>query len=166
MSKKKNRNRNRNKNKSNGQNRSVIVKSKSKKRPGLKTFAVLAALLMVSVAGIASYKQHYSSLTDLSVIGSGVPVVVQVHDPSCPSCRKLKSNTESALARIKGDLHYRIADLHTGAGRSIASKYNAQKVTLLTFAGDGEYLNSYVGIRSVESLETVFERLASDKKSK
>jgi len=155
----------RKKNKSNKRNRTIVVKRKSK-RPGLKTFAVLAALLMVSFAGIASYKQHYNTLIDLSVIGSGIPVVVQVHDPSCPSCRKLKANTESALARVKGEIHYRIADLHTGAGRAIASKYHARKVTLLTFNGDGEFLNSHVGIRSVETLESIFGQLIASNQSK
>lgn len=152
----------RKKNKSNRQSRSMIIKKKARK-PGLKSFVVMGALLLVSFAAIASYKHHYDTMTDLSVIGSGVPVVVQVHDPSCPSCRKLKSNTESALAKVKGELHYRIADLHTRDGRIMANKYHAQKVTLLTFDGDGELLNSHVGIRSVESLESIFNRLVKQK---
>lgn len=154
----------RKKNKSNRQSRSIIIKKKSRKH-GFKSFAVMAALLMVSFAAIASYKHHYDTMTDLSVIGDGVPVVVQVHDPSCPSCRKLKSNAESALARVKGKIHYRIADLHTGEGRSMANKYHARKVTLLTFDGDGEFLNRHVGIRSVDSLESVFNRLIKQNES-
>lgn len=147
-------------------NQTIITKRKQNKPglPGLKAFALLATFLMASYAAIASYKNHYDTLTDLSVIGNGVPVVVQVHDPSCPSCRKLKSNTESALARVKGDLQYRIADLHSSTGRLLARKYHAQKVTLLTFDAKGEFLDSHVGIQSVDALESLFRRLATTDK--
>jgi len=35
--------------------------------------------------------------TDLSRLGNGIPAIVQVHDPQCPSCRALQRQTRLAL---------------------------------------------------------------------
>lgn len=97
---------------------------------------------------------------DLSVIGAGSPVVLQVHDPSCPSCRALMRSTESALSS-QPSITYRIADLTTPEGRAIGQQYGVGKVTLLLFNGGGKHLATLQGVKPVSELTTTFERYFS-----
>lgn len=100
---------------------------------------------------IHNYDVNQKALHDLSVIGQGKPVVVQVHDPSCPSCRQLKRATEKAMTSLPG-LHYRIADLGKEPGRRLANEHNAGKVTLLLFRADGRRTGRIEGVHSAQEL--------------
>ena len=88
-------------------------KSKKFKFRGLIYGIVLAAM---ATTGLAFYKQQYEIEHDLSVIGNGLPTVVQIHDPNCPLCRQLKKNTETALQKYGDTIQYRIADIGTNQG--------------------------------------------------
>ena len=125
---------------------------------------IVAGLVMIllSYTGLAAYKQNRNEIHDLSVIGNGKPTVVQVHDPGCPSCRALKSNTQSALKRLDSDLQYRIASLKTPEGRTLAHRYRVGKITLLVFDGDGELLDSYQGVKSVDTLELLLAKVVTN----
>ncbi len=100
-------------------------------------------------------------LHDLEVIGNGVPVVVQVHDTSCPTCRRLKS-VMSAVMDDKDDVTYRIADLSTPDGRDMAQRYRVPKVTLLFFDARGEHRYTHTGLESAERIETIVDDVLSE----
>ena len=119
--------------------------------------ALLLGCATTAGAAIHFYDQGNRELHDLSVIGSGVPVVLQVHDPSCALCRKLKSATERALEELPG-VNYRIADLTTPAGREIGEKYNVGKVTLLLFDARGKHVDTIQGVTPVDELLRSFRR--------
>ena len=140
-------------------------KGARRKGPGWKAFAVLVGLVTVSFAGLAAYKQDWKQTHDLSVIGNGTPTVVQVHDPSCPQCRELKENAQIAMRRVSGDIQYRIADLNTAKGRALAGQHDAGKVTLLTFDAEGQFLDKYTGVMSVETLERLLSPIAGPPKT-
>jgi len=113
----------------------------------------------VSVAGAKAYKGHWQEMTDLSVIGNGVPTVVQVHDPGCKLCTALKASTTRALGEFDDRIQYRIAEIGSAKGRAFAAKHNVQHVTLVTFTGSGQVVNTLHGVREADELSPYFERL-------
>ena len=125
------------------------------------TVAIVLVLGSLSYVGFAAYKQNWNEMHDLSAIGNGIPTVVQVHDPNCALCRSLKKNTQKAIDRVGGDIQYRIAGLHTPAGRDFAARYSVGKVTLLTFDGSGKFLNQYQGVKEVATLERLLTPVAT-----
>ena len=114
-------------------------------------------LAIVGAVGIHQYDVRAKTLHDLSIIGEGEPVVLQVHDPSCRLCRQLKSSTESALESLP-HIHYRIADLTTNKGREIGDRYRVGKVTLLLFDKKGEHVHTVQGVTPADQLKATFER--------
>lgn len=117
---------------------------------------MVAILVSVSGAGIATFKHRYEKAHDLSVIGNGIPTVVQIHDPGCPKCRKLRENATTALRRVDHDIQYRIADITTRPGRLLQRVHQVPHVTLLLFDGGGELKRVISGVSGVESLERAF----------
>ena len=119
----------------------------------------LAAVLTVSVIGVAlaAFKKGYDIEHDLSVVGQGVPTVVQVHDPGCQLCQRLRKNANTAMRGFDGKLLYRVADVTTPAGHAIQRRHQVPHVTLLLFDGDGELRNVLNGVRDSDSLRKAFE---------
>lgn len=118
---------------------------------GAGAFAVLG----VSAGALSAYDKKQRTLHDLSVIGQGSPVVVQIHDPSCPTCRQLKSRSTTAL-QGNDDVVYRLADVTTAEGKRLQSKYGVEKITLLLFDGEGRRVRTIRGLQSVDYLEAAF----------
>ena len=124
------------------------------RRAVLRSSAVAVAL---GVGGWTLHRHDVGSRRrhDLGAIGRGTPVVVQVHDPSCPSCRRLMCATGTALESFP-DVEYRIADLATGPGRAFGSRHGASKVTLLLFDARGRLVDTIEGVRTPEHLRDAF----------
>ncbi len=125
-----------------------------------KVFAAVFTLGAISVAGATAYRNHWQEVTDLSVIGNGMPTVVQVHDPGCKLCQALKANTTVALGDFDDSIQYRIVEINTPAGRAFASKHNVRHVTLVTFTGSGRVVDKLQGVKEPEELTPYFDRLA------
>lgn len=107
------------------------ARARTRNLPSSRAILVMAALLALSAGGLAAYKQHWEATRDVSVIGTGVHAVVQVHDPACSLCRTLESNTERALAGLDAPIEYRIADIHPPQGRALQHRHQVPHVTLL-----------------------------------
>lgn len=142
----------------NHQNKSKDAKAK----PAIsrRNLLLLLGATPVAIAGGYQIHQHDVSsrtLHDLSIIGEGTPVVLQVHDPSCQLCRRLKKSTESALETMP-DIAYRIADLNEEEGREIAQRYGVGKVTLLLFDGAGKHVHTVQGVTPKDELISRFEQ--------
>lgn len=98
---------------------------------------------------------------DLSRIGKGVPTVVQVHDPDCPSCRSLMREARAAMEAFGPDeLQYVIANLQTPEGQELASRHGVGKVTLLLMDADGRRRATLPGEASSAVLLPDFRRHA------
>lgn len=94
---------------------------------------------------------------DLTRIGQGVPTVVQIHDPQCPSCAQLQRETRRAVSEFdETELQFVVANIRTQSGRSLADAHGVGHVTLLLFDGEGERVDVIVGNRSSRVLEQVF----------
>ena len=107
--------------------------------------------------GVAIHRHDVRTRTrhDLSVLGAGTPVVVQVHDPSCRLCRRLMANTLAALGE-RDDVLYRVADLTDREGAAFGARYGVGKVTLLLFDGRGRHVDTVQGVTPPEALAERF----------
>ena len=116
------------------------------------------AALALGGAGWALHRHDAASRRrhDLGAIGAGRPVVVQVHDPSCPMCRRLMAATETALEAFPG-VEYRVADLTESAGREFGERHRASKVTLVLFDARGRRVRTLEGVRTPEALTAAFD---------
>ena len=110
----------------------------------------------VASAGVAAYKQGHATLHDLSVVGNGVPSVVQIHDPGCRLCQALKSNAQGAMGKFEGQLNYRLSNIRTKPGRTLARRYDVPHVTLLFFDGEGKHTRTTSGVLEEDTLEHLF----------
>ena len=117
-----------------------------------------AAVLVAGFGGgaVMAYDKNRRELHDLSSIVNGSPVVVQIHDPNCPTCRCLKSRSLTALEGLDG-VQFRLADIFTPEGKAIQRKYGVQTITLLLFDGEGKHIQTIVGLQELDQLKAVFE---------
>ena len=152
--------RNKTKRKSSPQKRTnPAARTKSRRWRGLRQFILSFAILGAVVGtGLAAFKHNYDISHDLSVIGKGVPAVVQIHDPNCSLCNQLRRNASSAVDQFGDRLLYRIADISTPAGRAMQLRHDVPHVTLLLFDGEGKLRKVLNGVKSDEVLERSFER--------
>ncbi len=133
-------------------------RTKARKWREIRQFTIAFALLAVVVgSGLAAFKHSYDGSHDLSVIGKGVPAVVQIHDPNCPLCNQLRRNASSAAERFGKRLLFRIADISTPAGRQLQHAHNVPHVTLLLFDGKGQMRKVLTGVKSDEVLYQAFD---------
>lgn len=137
----------------------------AKKMTGLvkKTFIALA-ILAVPMAWLITNEHTARAESDLSVIGSGTPVAVQIHDHSCPLCQRLKANAETALAEMEVPPAWRIADINTTKGAEFASQQGVGHVTILLFDAQGNRQEIIQGVTSVSVLRNSFEQLNASRR--
>ena len=95
---------------------------------------------------------------DLSPLGNGTPMIVQIHDPSCVRCRTLMRATRRALKQFDEDqITYRVANITLPEGQNFASRYGVGHVTLLLFNGKGELIDRVHGEHSKSQLVEIFK---------
>lgn len=132
----------------------------AKKKSGLvKKTLILLAFLAVPIAWLIANDHAAREASDLSVIGSGTPVAVQIHDHSCPLCQRLKANAESALAQMDTPPAWRIVDINTTKGADFANQHGVSHVTILLFDAQGHREETIQGVTSVNALRDSFEQL-------
>ncbi|RUR26714.1 hypothetical protein ELY33_16520 [Vreelandella andesensis] len=125
---------------------------------------IIIAFLAVPIAWLIANEHTSKAESDLSVIGSGVPVAVQIHDHSCPLCQRLKANAEEAIAKSEVPPEWRIVDINTTKGADFANQYGVGHVTILLFDGHGNRQETIQGVTSVQALTSSFEQLTSSRR--
>ncbi len=120
-------------------------------------------LVLAAVGGVGWYFVGEVRATireeDLSRIGNGIPTVVQIHDPQCPTCRALQREVRDALEAFdSGELQYLVANIRTDEGRRLANAHGVGHVTLLLLDGDGERRDVLAGPNSAAYLESAFRQ--------
>lgn len=121
---------------------------------------MLIALPVAGGAGAAIHRYDVQNrgLHDLTLIGQGSPVVVQIHDPKCQQCHRLMNNTRKAL-ESQDDVLFKVADITSGDGAQFQRKYNANTVSLLLFNSNGRQVDTVQGVTSVDELKRRFASL-------
>lgn len=125
--------------------------------------SLVYSVAIAAVAGTGSYfvstmiaSARESKLGD---IGNGLPTVVQIHDPSCPTCNALLGEARDATCAIGEDkLQFRVANLNTDEGYAMAKEHGVGKITLLLFDGQGKRRLILRGMNEAENLIPAFER--------
>ena len=142
--------------------------SKAKAKQAASTSQSRRKFIMLPVAALAIGGTAYGlnavesgkrELHDLTVIGQGQPVIVQIHDPKCPTCRRLKNIMNNAL-ESDDPVQYRLADITTPEGKALQCKYDDPNVTLLYFDKRGKHVHTTQGLQTKEQIrnavDTVF----------
>ncbi|MEM9551440.1 MAG: thioredoxin family protein [Pseudomonadota bacterium] len=122
----------------------------------LRNGAIAAAAL--GGAGIWTVRsvQAMAAERDLTRIGQGKPVIVQVHDPQCSTCTALQRETRRALKQFgECDLVYLVADITQPDGGRFARRYGVPHVTLLLFDGEGSLRDTVHGMHSRAELRPI-----------
>ena len=124
----------------------------------------LLAATIASVAAIAggtavhAYDKRNRLMYDLGIIGGGTPVVVQIHDPGCPTCRRLKSRVTAALQDTP-TIAYRLADITQPAGKAFQEHHDVPHVTLLWFDGAGKLAHQSTGLQTQREIQATARQL-------
>ena len=146
-------------NKANQQKAETANRRPTRKWRELRRFALVFGLLATVVGtGLAAFKHSYDISHDLSVIGQGTPVVVQIHDPNCSLCNQLRRHAGNAIDHFGEErLLYRIADISTPGGRQLQMRHQVPHVTLLLFDGKGEVRRVLNGVKGEDTLKHAFD---------
>ncbi len=135
--------------------------AKAQSRRAMLQYGGLGAVLLLG-GGYFGTRALQASIaeTDLTRVGQGTPAVVQIHDPGCPICNKLQKEARKALDAMDGDQPaYLVANIKTLEGSTFAANYGVPHVTLLTFDGEGQLVDTLRGAREAAELTTAFESL-------
>lgn len=138
--------------------------AKHRLKKAARQLLIVLAFLAVPIAWLIANDRTVSAASDLSVIGSGTPVAVQIHDHSCPLCQRLKANAEDALAQMDAPPEWRIVDINTTKGADFANQYGVGHVTILLFDEQGTRQETIQGVTSTRALMSSFEQLTSSRR--
>lgn len=120
---------------------------------------VVGGAVVIGGAGVWGVTSVRADLAeqDLSIIGSGVPTIVQVHDPTCPVCLRLQKETRAALEMMPdADIAYRVASITSDVGSAFASAHGSSHATLLLFDGSGTITRRIQGEQERNMLYAAF----------
>ena len=149
---------------------------KSGQKPGLaakrklhwgriaKRGLLVSAMLAIFAVAVAAYSHNKQQEYDLTVIGNGTPTVVQVHDPNCQFCRRLKSNLNSVQADFMPEVQFKTANIASAKGRKFASQHNVPHVTLLFFNKRGKRVHIQQGVTAPDKIRTLLQSLVQGRR--
>ena len=96
---------------------------------------------------------------DLSRIGQGIPVIVQIHDPQCGLCRNLQREARAALNQFdRDDVTYLVANIKSQDGAAFQARMGLPHVTLVLFDGAGNRVHTVQGVTPREELAATFRQ--------
>ena len=120
-----------------------------KKSPVVKVIVAIFILGMLWLV-VANLPRGYSR--DLSQIGKGKNVVVQVHDHNLVGSIDLMESLNTLRPEYAGSVEFVVADLLTPEGRAFAATHNVSAVTLVFFAPDGTQRGGVKGVQELNVL--------------
>lgn len=124
-----------------------------------KLFTILCFVAVLAVPTYA-YMQNVKAEYDLSVVGNGIPTVVQIHDPGCRLCNRLKSNLGDVKGEFNERIQFKTANIKKKSGRDFAAKYKVPHVTLLFFNKAGDRVDTMQGVSSSVDIKDSLDSLA------
>lgn len=121
-----------------------------------------AFVALISVT-ITVYSKMRQVEYDLSVIGNGTATVVQIHDPNCQLCRRLKGNLDSVKGDFTDNIQFKTANIASAKGRAFANKHRVPHVTLLFFNKKGQRVNTLQGVTPKDEIKQALDQLAKSR---
>lgn len=129
----------------------------------LQKSAIASLFLLVFGGGLAFHIKASQIEHDLTVIGNGQATVVQVHDPGCQLCQRLKGNLDSVKGDFSDNIQFKTANIKTGAGREFADQHGVPHVTLLFFNERGQRVNVLQGVIPKEEIRSALKELVKER---
>lgn len=120
-----------------------------KKSPVGKVIIAIFILGMLWLV-VANLPRGYSR--DLSLIGQGKNVLVQVHDHNLVGSIDLMESLNTLRPEYAKSVEFVVADLLTPEGRAFAATHNVSAVTLVFFAPDGTQRGAVQGTQDLDAL--------------
>ena len=127
-------------------------------RRSLVKLGIATVFAVPAYAAISAYSRNLEMQRDLSVIGQGIPTLIQVHDESCPDCRKLLSSVNAVLDEFP-KIQFKIADLKSTKGIKFATHHQASKVTLMYFDSRGKKIDVVSGLQTKDEVRSFIKRV-------
>jgi len=121
---------------------------------------IVGGIVAVGGIGLLGVNKVRADLAeqDLSIVGSGMPVIVQVHDPSCPICLALQKEARAAMETVdNSELEYRVASIASDVGSAFADRHNSAHATLLFFDADGAITQRVHAPSDRDTLQAAFQ---------
>ena len=111
-------------------------------------------------AWVISSARALAEEQDLSRLGSGIPTIVQIHDPQCSMCTELQRETRKALRCFdEEEVMYLVASIRTPQGAQFAVSRGLPHVTLVLLDSQGETNSVLQGVRRRDELKGHFQSL-------
>jgi len=129
----------------------------------LKKALVVFCFLGIIAVPVYAYMQNAKVEHDLSVIGNGLATVVQVHDPGCRLCNRLKSNLTKVKGEFEEKIQFKTANILKQKGRDFAKKYDVPHVTLVFFNKKGKRVDSIQGVTSSDQIKMRLQQLSRNR---
>lgn len=120
-----------------------------KKSPFTKLIVAAFVLGLMALA-VWNLPRGYSN--DLTQIGNGKNIVVQVHDHDLVNSSELMDSLNNIRNEYKGIIEFVVADLKIAEGEAFATAQNVEAVTLVYFAPDGTRLGIVQGVPDLDTL--------------
>ena len=129
-------------------------------RAGRIFTALVALVVLAGGAWLALDFTRKLAESDLTVIGQGTPVIVQVFDTNCAECTLLQREVRDALSEIPDDaVHYRVAHLQTREGTAFATAARLSYASLGLYDAEGTMIHAVRGVTPSETLAPLFRDL-------
>lgn len=139
-------------------NKTKAPKPFNYKKTFKRLFIALCFFTVIAIP-VYAYMQNSKVEHDLSVVGNGTPAVVQIHDPGCRLCNRLKSNLGDVKGEFKDKIQFKTANILKKKGRDFAAKYQVPHVTLLFFDKKGKRVDTLQGVSSSEDIKSSLDKL-------
>jgi thiol-disulfide isomerase/thioredoxin len=119
--------------------------------------AVAAAVLSAPVAALAAEAKAFTAEAFAAAQAAGKPIVVEVHAPWCPVCKKQQPITD-ALA--KDPKHAALARFHVDfdSQKSDLRRLGVQKQSTLIAYKDGKEVGRSTGVTDREAIAALFDK--------
>ena len=128
---------------------------------------LMMGVFTLVIIGLFTWNLPRGYSGDLSQIGQGKNIVVQVHDHYLVASSQLMENLHRVRADYGEAIEFIVADLQVAEGKAFAKTYNADAPTLLFFAPDGKHIWTIHGVLEAQdlrnSLDKAFNLLATKK---
>lgn len=119
---------------------------------------VIITAFVLGLAGLIVWNLPRGYSNDLTQIGSGTNIVVQVHDHDLVNSAGLMENLNKIRHEYKGVIEFVIADLKIAEGQAFATAHNVDAVTLVFFAPDGSQLGTAQGVQDLDTLRNTLNQ--------
>ncbi len=113
---------------------------------------VITIAFVLGLMGLIVWNLPRGYSNDLTQVGQGKNIVVQVHDHDLVNSAGLMDNLNKIRNDYKGAVEFIVADMKIAEGQAFATAHNVAAVTLLFFAPDGTLLGTVSGVPDLDTL--------------